>query len=38
MVFGETFGPLRLFGMIIVVFGIAVLLLSKPSQAVPKIA
>jgi O-acetylserine/cysteine efflux transporter len=38
LVFGETFGPLRLFGMIIVVFGVAVLLLSKPSQAVPKIA
>lgn len=37
--FGEKFGPLRLFGMIIVICGIAVMLLSKrSSQAVPKIA
>ena len=38
IVFGETFGPLRLSGMIIVVFGIAVMLLSKHPRAVPKIA
>ncbi len=36
IVFGETFGPLRLAGMIVVVFGIAVMLLSKRSQALPK--
>jgi O-acetylserine/cysteine efflux transporter len=36
IVFGETFGPLRLSGMIIVVFGIAIMLLSKRPQAVPK--
>jgi O-acetylserine/cysteine efflux transporter len=41
--FGEVFGPLRLAGMITVVGGIAVMLLSKrpqasPKQALPKIA
>jgi len=36
--FGETFGPLRLAGMITVVGGIAVMLLSKHPQALPKIA
>ena len=38
LVFGETFGPLRLAGMITVVGGIAVMLLSKHAQALPKIA
>jgi O-acetylserine/cysteine efflux transporter len=38
IVFGETFGPLRLAGMITVVGGIAIMLLSKRSPAVPKIA
>ncbi len=38
VVFGETFGPLRLAGMITVVGGIAVMLLSKRPQALPKIA
>jgi O-acetylserine/cysteine efflux transporter len=38
VVFGETFGPLRLAGMITVVGGIAVMLLSKRSHALPKIA
>ena len=43
VVFGETFGPLRLSGMVIVVAGIAVMLLSKRPQDVsekvlPKIA
>ena len=38
IVFGETFGPLRLSGMLIVVCGIAIMLLSwRPSQALPKI-
>jgi O-acetylserine/cysteine efflux transporter len=37
-VFGETFGPLRLAGMTTVVGGIAVMLLSKHAQALPKIA
>jgi O-acetylserine/cysteine efflux transporter len=36
MVFGERFGPLRLSGMLTAVCGIAIMLLSKPSQAVPK--
>ncbi|HLX16383.1 MAG TPA: EamA family transporter [Bradyrhizobium sp.] len=36
--FGETFGPLRLAGMITAVGGIAVMLLSKRAQALPKIA
>jgi O-acetylserine/cysteine efflux transporter len=34
VVFGERFGPLRLAGMIIVVVGIAIMLLSKRPQAV----
>jgi O-acetylserine/cysteine efflux transporter len=34
--FGETFGPLRLAGMVTVVGGIAVMLLSKRPQAFPK--
>jgi len=43
IVFGETFGPLRLGGMITVVGGIAIMLLSKrprvsPKQTLPKIA
>jgi O-acetylserine/cysteine efflux transporter len=37
-VFGETFGTLRLAGMVTVVGGIAVMLLSKRPQAVPEIA
>jgi O-acetylserine/cysteine efflux transporter len=36
VVFGERFGPWRLGGMITVVGGIAVMLLSRPSSAVPK--
>ena len=36
--FGETFGPLRLAGMVTVVGGIAVMVLSKHPQALPKIA
>ncbi len=48
VVFGETFGPLRLAGMVTVVGGIAVMLLSKrpktsedqasEKQVLPKIA
>ena len=38
LVFGERFGPLRLSGMVIVVCGIAIMLLSKRSQILPKIA
>jgi O-acetylserine/cysteine efflux transporter len=38
VVFGEKFGPLRLAGMVTVVAGIAVMLLSKRPQALPKIA
>jgi O-acetylserine/cysteine efflux transporter len=38
LVFGERFGPLRLSGMVIVVAGIAIMLLSKRPQALPKIA
>jgi len=38
IMFGETFGPLRLAGMIVVVCGIAVMLLSKRPQLLPKIA
>jgi O-acetylserine/cysteine efflux transporter len=34
-VFGETFGPLRLAGMVTVVGGIAVMLLSKRPPALP---
>jgi len=37
VVFGETFGSLRLAGMLTVVGGIAVMLLSKRAQAVPKV-
>ena len=37
-VFGETFGPLRLTGMITVVGGIAIMLLSKRPPAVPAAA
>ncbi|MBR0799312.1 EamA family transporter [Bradyrhizobium jicamae] len=38
IVFGETFGPLRLAGMLTVVGGIAVMLLSKRPKAMPKVA
>jgi O-acetylserine/cysteine efflux transporter len=38
IVFGETFGPLRLAGMITVVGGIAVMLLAKHPHALPKVA
>ena len=38
IVFGERFGPLRLSGMLTVVFGIAIMLLSKRPQVQPKIA
>jgi O-acetylserine/cysteine efflux transporter len=38
VVFGERFGPLRLAGMLIVVCGIAIMLLSGRSRSVPKIA
>jgi O-acetylserine/cysteine efflux transporter len=38
IVFGERFGPLRLSGMVVVVCGIAVMLLSKRAQVLPKIA
>ena len=38
IVFGERFGPLRLSGMVIVVCGIAIMLLSKRQQVLPKIA
>ena len=38
VVFGERFGPLRLAGMVTVVGGIAIMLLSKRPQALPKIA
>jgi O-acetylserine/cysteine efflux transporter len=38
VVFGERFGPLRLIGMITVVCGIAIMLLTKRPQAIPKIA
>jgi O-acetylserine/cysteine efflux transporter len=37
-VFGERFGPLRLAGMITVIGGIAIMVLSKRPQALPKIA
>jgi O-acetylserine/cysteine efflux transporter len=36
--FGETFGPLRLAGMVTVVGGIAVMLMSRRAQTLPKIA
>jgi O-acetylserine/cysteine efflux transporter len=43
IVFGETFGPLRLIGMITVIGGVAIMLLSKrppaaAKQTLPKIA
>jgi O-acetylserine/cysteine efflux transporter len=38
IVFGERFGPLRLAGMITVVCGIAIMLLSGRSRTVPEIA
>jgi O-acetylserine/cysteine efflux transporter len=38
VVFGEKFGALRLAGMITVIGGIAIMLLSKRPQALPKIA
>ena len=38
IVFGERFGPLRLAGMITVIGGIAVMVLSKRPHAMPKIA
>jgi O-acetylserine/cysteine efflux transporter len=38
IVFGERFGPLRLAGMVTVVCGIAIMLLSKRAQVLPKIA
>jgi O-acetylserine/cysteine efflux transporter len=38
IVFGEKFGPLRLAGMVTVVGGIAVMLLSRRPQVLPKIA
>jgi O-acetylserine/cysteine efflux transporter len=34
----DALSPLRLFGMVIVVCGIAILLLSRRPQAIPKIA
>jgi O-acetylserine/cysteine efflux transporter len=37
IVFGETFGPLRLAGMLTVVGGIAVMVLSKRAQVLPKV-
>ena len=38
IVFGETFGPLRLAGMVTVIGGIALMVLAKRPQALPKIA
>jgi O-acetylserine/cysteine efflux transporter len=38
IVFHETFGPLRLAGMLTVIGGIAVMLLSKRAQIQPKLA
>jgi O-acetylserine/cysteine efflux transporter len=38
IVFGEKFGPLRLAGMVTVIGGIAVMLLSRRPQVLPKIA
>lgn len=38
IVFGETFGPLRLAGMLTVIGGIAVMLLAPRPQALPKAA
>jgi O-acetylserine/cysteine efflux transporter len=36
--FGERFGPLRLSGMVVVVCGIAIMLLSKRAQVLPEVA
>ena len=38
IVFGEKFGTLRLAGMLTVIGGIAIMLLSKRPQALPKVA
>ena len=38
IVFGDRFGPLRLAGMLIVVCGIAIMLLSRRPQVLPEIA
>ena len=38
IVFGEIFGPLRLAGMVTVIGGIAIMLLAKRPQVLPKIA
>ena len=38
ILFGETFGPLRLAGMLTAIGGIAVMLLSRRAQALPKAA
>jgi O-acetylserine/cysteine efflux transporter len=38
IIFGETFGPLRLAGMITVIGGIAVMLLARRPQVQPKVA
>jgi O-acetylserine/cysteine efflux transporter len=38
IVFGERFGPLRLAGMLTVIAGIAVMVLVKRPQALPKTA
>ena len=38
IVFGETFGPLRLAGMMVVIAGIAVMLLSPRPPPLPEIA
>src|SRR5215470_9708010 len=38
IVFGERFGPLRLAGMITVIGGIAVMVLARRPQALPKVA
>jgi len=38
IVFGETFGPLRLAGMLTVIGGIAIMLFSKRPQALPNAA
>jgi O-acetylserine/cysteine efflux transporter len=38
IVFGEKFGPLRLAGMITVIGGIAIMLLSRRRQVVPEVA
>lgn len=38
IIFGETFGPLRLAGMVTVIGGIAFMLLARRPQALPKVA